>query len=243
MREAGRIVARVLERMRQLVAPGVTTGELDAEAEALIRKAGGKPAFKGYRRPGAPPFPGTICASVNDEVVHGIPGERALEEGDIISIDVGVEHRGFFGDTAVTLPVGPVSRKAAKLLRVCSESLELALAAVRPGAMLVDVGQAVQGHVETNGFSVVRDFVGHGIGTAMHQPPEVPNFVTQAARRLRLEPGLAIAIEPMINAGRPPVQVSRDNGWTVRTADGSLSAHFEHTVAVTPEGREVLTTL
>ncbi len=241
MRDAGRIVAQVLDRMKQLAAPGVTTLELDAVAEETIRDRGGKPAFKGYRVPGKEPFPATICASVNDQVVHGIPDARRLREGDILSIDVGVEYRGFFGDTAVTLPVGRVSKTARKLMRVCSEALDLAIAEVRPGNVLRRIGETVQRHVETNGFSVVRKFVGHGIGTAMHQAPEVPNFATKHCAEVAMEPGLVLAIEPMINAGRYQVVEDPVNRWTVTTADGKLSAHFEHSIAVTPEGHEILT--
>lgn len=240
MREAGRIVAAVLQQMRERVGPGVTTLELDAAAEETIRARGGTPAFKGYGPPARPPFPGSICSSINDVVVHGIPGDRALREGDIISIDVGVEYQGFFGDTAVTLAVGPVSGTACRLMRTCERALELAIDQVRPGNALCQIGQTVQKHVESHGFSVVRDFVGHGIGTTMHQPPEVPNYRTSRCADLVLEPGLVIAIEPMINAGTHKIKVDAD-GWTARTADGDLSAHFEHTVAVTPDGPEILT--
>ena len=241
MREAGRIVARVLERMQELVAPGITTLELDAAAEEIILGSGGRPAFKGYAPPGRSPFPATICASVNDEVVHGVPGDRALTEGEIISIDVGVEYQGLFGDTAITLPVGRVSEKARHLMQVCAEALQRAIAQVKPGVALCTIGETVQQHVEANGFSVVRDFVGHGIGAAMHQAPEVPNFATKRYPEITMEPGLVLAIEPMINAGRHRVIVDADNHWTVRTADGQPSAHFEHTVAVTPDGHEILT--
>jgi len=240
MREAGRVAARALDRMRQIAAPGVTTLDLDAAAEEVIRAHGGRPAFKGYVVPGRPPFPASICASVNDEVVHGIPGGRALAEGDIVSVDVGVELQGFYGDTAATLPVGRVRTNAAKLVRVCREALELAIEQMRPGNALSKIGETVQRHVEANGFSVVRDFVGHGIGTAMHQAPEVPNFVTRSSAAVIMEPGLVLAVEPMINAGGYRVKVD-DNRWTVRTADGKLSAHAEHTVAVTRDGNEILT--
>ncbi len=240
MRQAGQIVAEVIERMKELVRPGVTTLELDLAAEEMIRRRGGRPAFKGYGPPVRPPFPGTICASVNDVVVHGIPGGQVLCEGDIVSIDVGVEHRGFFGDTAVTLPVGSVSKTARRLMKTCARALELAIDLARPGRALCQIGAAVQEHVESHGFSVVRDFVGHGIGTNLHQPPEVPNFRKAGAPDLTLEPGLVIAIEPMINAGTYKIKVDRD-GWTARTADGRLSAHFEHTVAVTADEPNVLT--
>lgn len=240
MRAAGRILARALELIRARVAPGVSTLQLDAVAEDLIRSEGGRPAFKGYGPPTRPPFPGTICASVNDEIVHGIPGPRRLAAGDIISIDVGIEYQGFFCDTAATFPVDTISPKAQKLIRVCAEALDLAIDQAKPGSRLSDIGRAVQHHVEANGFSVVRDFVGHGIGTAMHQPPEVPNFDTGRRRDLVLEPGLVLAIEPMINAGGHRIRIDK-NAWTARTADGKPSAHFEHTVAVTPNGNEILT--
>jgi len=241
MRDAGRIVGQVLDVLRERAVPGVTTGELDAIAEAELRRRGGTPASKGRTAPGRPPFPGTICASVNEEVVHGVPGDRVLREGDLLSIDIGVEYQGFFGDTAVTLPVGRVSRKARELLRVCSEALERAIARVQPGNALCEIGRVVQEHVEAHGFSVVRDFVGHGIGTELWQPPEVPNYVPRRGADAVLEPGLVLAIEPMLNAGGYAVEVDPENRWTVRTVDGQPSAHFEHTVAVTPDGHEVLT--
>ena len=240
MREGGRIVASVLGRLGAMVAPGATTLELDAAAEELIRSRGGAPAFKGYQVPGRPPFPATICASINDEVVHGIPDGRELAEGDIVSIDVGVEYQGFFADTAATFPVGDVSAKTAKLLRTCRDALGRAIEEVRPGAVLSRIGEAVEPFVVANGFSVVQDFVGHGIGTVMHQEPEVPNFRTTRYPDVVMQPGLALAIEPMINAGGHRVRVA-PNTWPVRTADGKRSAHFEHTVAVTPAGREILT--
>lgn len=240
MREAGRIVAQVLERLKAMTAPGVTTLDLDAAAEEFIRSSGGKPAFKGYTSAGRPPFPASICASVNDEVVHGIPDGRKLAAGDIVSIDVGVEHQGFFADSAATIAVGDVSAKTAKLMRVCHEALDQAVEQARPGNALCKIGETVQRHVEANGFSVVRDFVGHGIGSAMHQAPEVPNFKTKRCSDLVMEPGLVLAIEPMINAGGYRVEVKAD-AWPVRTADGKRSAHFEHTVAVTPGGHEILT--
>ena len=240
MREAGRIVGQVLEQLRAMAKPGVTALDLDTAAEALIRSRGGKPAFKGYQMPGRPPFPATICASINDGVVHGIPDGQKLAAGDIVSIDVGVEYQGFFGDTATTIGIGQVSDKAAKLMKVCREALSLAIEQIRPGNALWKIGETVQQHVEASGFSVVRDFVGHGIGTAMHQAPEVPNFETKRYPDLVMEPGLVLAVEPMINAGGCHIKVGPDE-WPVRTADGNLSAHFEHTVAVTPDGHEILT--
>jgi len=235
MRAAGRLVGEVLTALSQAVVPGVTTGELDAMAEKLIRAAGATPAFKGYHG-----YPATICASVNDEVIHGIPSRtRALEEGDVISIDVGAQLDGYFGDSAITVPVGQVSEDAATLLRVTEESLYKAIERVKPGGRVSDIGHAVQTHVERAGFSVVREFVGHGIGQQMHEEPQVPNY-GEAGRGPRLSEGMVLAIEPMVNAGKPAVKVLSD-GWTAVTRDHSLSAHFEHTVAVTADGAWILT--
>ena len=235
MREVGRLVGEVLTELAAHVAPGVTTADLDELAEKRIRKAGGTPAFKGYHG-----YPATICASINDEVIHGIPsGRRVLNEGDVISIDVGASLGGYFGDSAITLAVGQVSEEAATLLRVTDESLYKAVAAVKPGGRVSDIGHAVQRHVEAYGFSVVREFVGHGIGQKMHEEPQVPNYGEQG-RGPRLAEGMVLAIEPMVNAGKPAVKVLAD-GWTAVTRDGSLSAHFEHTVAVTADGPWILT--
>ena len=235
MRAAGRLVGEVLTALAAEVAPGVTTADLDAIAEKLIVDAGAMPAFKGYHG-----YPATICASINDEVIHGIPsGKRVLEEGDIISIDVGASLDGYFGDSAITLPVGRVSEEAATLLRVTDESLYKAIDAVRPGGRVSDIGHAVQQHVEAHGFSVVREFVGHGIGQRMHEEPQVPNY-GEPGRGPRLAEGMVLAIEPMVNAGKPAVKVLSD-GWTAVTRDSSLSAHFEHTVAVTADGPWILT--
>jgi methionyl aminopeptidase len=235
MRAAGRLVGEVLTALSKAVVPGVTTGELDAMAEKLIRAAGATPAFKGYHG-----YPATICASVNDEVIHGIPSRtRALEEGDVISIDVGAQLDGYFGDSAITVPVGRVSEDAATLLRVTEESLYKAIERVKPGGRVSDIGHAVQTHVERAGFSVVREFVGHGIGQQMHEEPQVPNY-GDAGRGPRLSEGMVLAIEPMVNAGKPAVKVLSD-GWTAVTRDHSLSAHFEHTVAVTADGAWILT--
>jgi methionyl aminopeptidase len=234
MRAASAAVAQVLSELRDLVRPGVTTGELDAYAEARIRDLGGEPAFKGYHG-----YPASICASVNDEVVHGIPSRRTLAEGDVISVDLGVQLDGFYGDAAVTLPVGPISEEAATLLRVTEESLHRAIAHARIGARISDIGHAVQSHVEQQGFSVVREFVGHGIGVSMHEEPQIPNYGTPG-RGPRLTEGMVLAIEPMVNLGKPGVKVLSD-GWTAVTRDGRISAHFEHTVAVTRKGPLVLT--
>jgi len=235
MREAGRLVGEVLTELTARVKPGVTTAELDELAEARIRKAGATPAFKGYHG-----YPATICASINEEVIHGIPsGRRVLNEGDVISIDVGASLDGYFGDSAVTLAVGKVSEEAATLLRVTEESLFKAIDRVRPGGRISDIGHAVQAHVEAYGFSVVREFVGHGIGQRMHEEPQVPNY-GEPGRGPRLTEGMVLAIEPMVNAGKPAVKVLGD-GWTAVTRDRSLSAHFEHTVAVTANGPWILT--
>jgi methionyl aminopeptidase len=228
------LVAHVLAELKGMVAPGVTTADLDAVAEARLREAGAEPAFKGYHG-----YPATICASVNEQVVHGIPSKRPLVDGDIVSLDMGAKLDGFFGDSAVTVPVGAVSPEAARLLAVTEESLYRALEAVKPGARVSDIGAAVQAHVEVHGFSVVREFVGHGIGTKLHEEPQIPNY-GPAGRGPRLAEGMVLAIEPMVNVGKPAVKVLSD-GWTAVTKDGSLSAHFEHTVVVTSTGCQILT--
>ena len=234
LRDVNRLVGQVLEQLREAVAPGVTTHDLDAIAEREIRAGGAVPAFKGYKG-----YPATICASVNEQVVHGIPSPKtALRDGDIVSIDLGAKMGGFFGDSAVTIGVGRISPQAAELLRVTEESLWKAIAAVRPGARVSDIGHAVQQYVEKFGFSVVREFVGHGIGVELHEEPQIPNY-GDPGRGPRLAEGMALAIEPMVNAGDAGVKVLRD-GWTAITSDRSLSAHFEHTVAVTADGAEVL---
>jgi methionyl aminopeptidase len=235
MREAGRLVGEVLSELTSTIAPGVSTADLDDLAEKRIVAAGALPAFKGYHG-----YPATICASINDEVIHGIPsGRRVLAEGDIISIDVGASIGGYFGDSAVTLPVGQVSEGAAALLRVTEEALYKAIEQARPGARVSDIGHAVQRHVEAYGFSVVREFVGHGIGQRMHEEPQIPNY-GEPGHGPRLAEGMVLAIEPMVNAGKPAVKVLSD-GWTAVTRDRSLSAHFEHTVAVTAGEPWILT--
>lgn len=228
------LVARVLAELTAAVSPGVTTAQLDTIAERRLREAGAEPAFKGYHG-----YPATICASVNEQVVHGIPSGRALVEGDIISIDMGAKLDGFYGDSAVTVPVGRVTPEAERLLTVTREALDRAVATVRAGARVSDIGAAVQSFVEAQGFSVVREFVGHGIGTALHEEPQIPNYGA-AGRGPRLAEGMALAIEPMVNAGKPAVKVLGD-GWTAVTKDKGLSAHFEHTVVVTEDGCRVLT--
>ena len=236
LRRVNQLVASVLGALRDMVTPGVTTREIDLVAERLVREAGAEPAFKGYHG-----YPATVCASVNEQVVHGIPSDRRLAEGDILSLDMGAKLDGFFGDCAVTVPVGPVSDEASELLRVTEEALFRGIDAVKPGARVSDIGAAVQHHVEAHGFSVVREFVGHGIGTSLHEEPQVANY-GPAGHGPRLAEGMVLAIEPMVNVGKPTVKVLPD-GWTAVTRDGRLSAHFEHTVAVTGDGREILTLL
>lgn len=235
MRRSGAALRSVLDELRKNIAPGRTTMDLEKIAEAKIAEAGATPAFKGYHG-----YPCVLCTSVNSEVVHGIPSEkRVLKEGDVVSIDCGLIIDGYYSDSAITLPVGKVSAKASSLLDATERSLQAAIGAVKPGATLGDVGAAVQEVAEAAGFSIVRDFVGHGIGTQMHEEPQIPNF-GQRGQGVALREGMVLAIEPMVNAGTPKVRVLED-GWTAVTADGSLSAHFEHTVAVRAEGAEVLT--
>ena len=232
-RASNRIVAEVLQTLKDKVKPGMTTRDLDRIAEALVAKRGGKPAFKGYRG-----YPYSLCTSVNQEVVHGMPSDRVLVEGDIIGIDFGVCLQGYYGDAAVTLPVGRVSDEARRLIQVTEASLYAAIENTREGNRLGDVSAAVQKTVESAGFSVVRDFVGHGIGEGLHEDPQIPNF-GKAGRGIELKAGMIFAIEPMVNAGRYAVRILED-GWTVVTEDGSLSAHFEHSVAITDNGPDIL---
>ena len=234
MRRSARVVAETLQLLGSVVKPGVTTKELDELAEQHIRSRGGLPSFKGYRG-----FPASICASVNSEVVHGIPGPKRLGAGDIISIDVGVLKEGYHGDGAATFAVGEIGEEAVKLLRTTREALEAGIAAARDGNRVSDISRAVQSVVEAAGFSVVRDLVGHGIGQQMHEEPPIPNFVGGGQSPV-LAKGMTLAIEPMVNAGAYGITV-KDDAWTVVTCDGSLSAHFEHTVALTGDGAETLT--
>jgi len=234
MRRAGWIVREAHREVQKAIRPGVTTKELDRIADRVIRKHGAIPSFKGYNG-----FPGSICTSVNDELVHGIPGTRVLREGDIISIDIGAQYEGYHGDSAWTYPVGRISEAAQKLLRVTEESLYRGLAKAVPGARIGDISHAIQSYVETHGFSVVREYVGHGIGRELHEEPSVPNF-GPPGRGPRLKPGMTLAVEPMVNEGSRHVRTLSDN-WTVVTVDGSLCAHFEHTIAITEEGCEILT--
>ncbi|MCY4115141.1 MAG: type I methionyl aminopeptidase [Chloroflexi bacterium] len=241
MRASGRLLARALALVEAAVAPGVTTTELNTVADEYIRDHGGTPSFLGVpaASPGVAPFPGSICASTNDVIVHGIPSGNALREGDIIGVDCGAILDGWHSDSAVTVAVGEVDDEAERLIAVTRNALDAAVAAALPGNRLGDVGAAVQRLVESAGFSVVRRFVGHGIGKAMHEPPQVPNFGTAGTGAV-LEVGTALAIEPMVNVGSPDVRFDAD-GWTARSADGSLSAHFEHTVVVGASGSMVLT--
>ncbi|MFF2484088.1 type I methionyl aminopeptidase [Paenibacillus sp. NPDC058071] len=236
MREAGRIVAETHRIMKEAVKPGVTTQELDRIAEAYIRSRGAVPSFKGYNG-----FPASICASVNDELVHGFPGPRTLNEGDIISIDIGAQYEGFHGDSAWTYAVGEVSEEVNRLLEVSERSLYAALELIRPDVRLFTISHAVQQVVEAAGYSVVREFVGHGIGRNLHEEPQIPNYGTPD-RGPKLKPGMVLCIEPMVNIGERYVRTLEDN-WTVVTEDGSWCAHYEHTVAVTEDGFEILTKL
>lgn len=235
IRDASRIVAEVLQEVSAAISPGVTTGELDRIAERATLARGAQAAFKGYHG-----YPAVICVSVNDEVVHGIPSpKRALRAGDVVGLDFGVCYQGYYGDAASTVVVGQApTGRAAKLLEVTRQALAAAIAAATPDARIGDLGHAVQSLVERSGFSVVRDFVGHGIGRRLHEPPQIPNF-GEPGTGVRLRPGMVLAIEPMVNVGGPEVRTLED-GWTAVTADGSLSAHFEHTVVVTEQGPEIL---
>ncbi|WP_274653974.1 type I methionyl aminopeptidase [Paenibacillus humicola] len=234
MREAGRIVAETHRLLKAAIRPGITTRELDGIAETYIRSQGATPSFKGYNS-----FPGSICASVNEELVHGIPGPRKLSEGDIISIDIGAQYEGYHGDSAWTYGVGEIGDDAKRLLEVTEESLYAGLALVKPDVRLFTVSHAIQKVIEAAGFSVVREYVGHGIGASLHEEPQIPNYGIPD-RGPRLKPGMVLAIEPMVNIGERYVRTLEDN-WTVVTEDGSLCAHFEHTVAVTADGFEILT--
>ncbi len=235
MRPAGWVAGKVLDEIAAFIKPGVTTRQIDNFAAERIKSYDGKSAFLGYRK-----FPCHTCLSVNDEVVHGIASERELKFGDIVSVDVGVLHKGFIGDTARTVAVGGCGVAAQRLLDVTEQSLYLGIAQAKPGNRVLDISIAVQQYVEQNGFSVVREFVGHGVGRSMHEEPQVPNFDEGKKSSPKLKPGMTIAIEPMVNIGRPDVKILKD-GWTVVTVDGSLSAHFEHTVLITDGEPEILT--
>jgi methionyl aminopeptidase len=234
MRRSGKITARVLTQLMKAARPGVTTGELDAMADRGIRERGGVPTFQGYHG-----FTGAICTSVNDEVVHGIPGSRVLRDGDLLSIDIGTTLEGYVSDSAVTVPIGTISTAARRLLDVTQECLMIGIERMQKGRHVGDIGAAVQAHAERHGYGVVRELVGHGVGREMHEEPQVPNY-GKAGSGMVLRPGLVLAVEPMITQGAPGVQILED-GWTVVTADGKLAAHFEHTIAVTEEGPKILT--
>lgn len=236
MREAGRIVALTHQELKKHITPGITTKELDQIAEKTIQKYGATPSFKGYNG-----FPGSICASVNEELVHGIPGKRKLQDGDIISIDIGAKYNGYHGDSAWTYPVGNISESVQKLLDVTEKSLYLGLEQVKPGERLSNASHAIQTYVEENGLSIVREYVGHGIGQDLHEDPQIPHY-GPPNKGPRLKPGMVICIEPMVNQGRRYVKTLSDD-WTVVTVDGKWCAHFEHTIALTEAGYEILTTL
>jgi methionyl aminopeptidase len=236
LRRPNAIVAEVLQRLREAVAPGITTRELDQIAEEAILSKGAIPAFKGYRG-----FPGSLCVSINEQIVHGIPNPRRLKEGDIVSLDVGANLNGYFGDAAITLPVGNVDPQAQRLLEVTEKALYIGIEEAKKGNRLFDISHAIQVWVESHGFSVVRDFVGHGIGKSLHEEPQIPNFGSPH-QGPRIEEGMVFALEPMVNEGTYEVKILSD-AWTVITADGKRSAHFEHTIAVTDGGPEILTVL
>ena len=240
MRQAGKIVAEAKFHVKESVKPGITTRALDKIAENVIRKMGAVPSFKGYAAGGPVPFTGTICASINEEIVHGIPGRRKLREGDIFSVDVGALYKGFHGDSAFTVGVGDISDEAQRLIDATRESLKRAIAQATAGARIGDIGHAVEKYAVNKGYGVVRKYVGHGIGRALHEDPQVPNYGTPG-RGILIRKGMTLAIEPMLNIGTHET-VQLDDGWTVVTADGELSAHFEDTIAITADGAEVLTT-
>ena len=237
MRQAGRIVAQVLAAVREAAAPGLTTADLEAIAgRIIVDEHGAIPSFKGYRG-----FPGMICASINEQIVHGIPGRHVLHEGDIISVDVGVIYKGYHGDAATTVGVGEIDDESQRLMDVTAESLRIGIEAAQPGNWTTDISKAIEAYVKGQGFSVVREYTGHGIGRAMHEDPQIPNYYDpRVGARVRLRPGMTFALEPMVMLGSPATRVLEDN-WTVVTADGKLCAHYEHTVAITENGPEILT--
>jgi methionyl aminopeptidase len=237
LRENNVIVAEALQELKNHIGPGITTAELDSIAENYIRKQDGKPAFKGYRG-----YPASLCIAINEEIVHGIPGPRRLKAGDIVSLDLGVFRNGFYGDAAMTVPVGDIIPQAERLLRVTEDALSIGIQMAKVGNRLADISRAIQSFVEGQGFSVVRDFVGHGIGKSLHEDPQIPNFHSPNAPNPRFKEGMVFALEPMVNEGTHETKIL-DDGWTAVTADRKLSAHFEHTVAITKEGPWVLSSL
>ncbi len=244
IREGGAILSRILGEIVGMVKPGITTGEIDVFAERRMREAGGEPSFLGYKTRSADrPFPTTLCTSINHEVVHApATPSRALKDGDVVGLDIGIRYKGYCTDMAVTVGVGKISKDAKRLISVTRDSLLRGLEAVKPGGMIQDIGRAVQEHVEKNGFSVVRDLVGHGVGKNVHEEPRIPNYVDPRAKPVKIEEGMVLCIEPMVNVGRYNV-VTLPDGWTIATADNSLAAHFEVTLAVTKDGYEILTPL
>lgn len=243
MREAGQLVAQAFEELRPHVRPGVTTHELDRIAEAFIRGHGAIPVYKGYRpTPNYTPFPATICVAPNDVICHGIPNDRPLRAGDIVGIDIGLRLNGWHGDACITLPVGVIAPETQRLLEVAEESMWLGIRAAQSGNRLGDIGAAIQSYVERNGFSIVREWTGHGVGERLHEDPSVPHF-GRTGTGLRLRPGFIFTIEPMVNVGSPEAVLDPSDHWTVRTGDGSLSAQFEHTVVITDHGPELMTVL
>src|SRR5579871_1548243 len=241
MRRSGLLVHQILHELEKMVQEGVTTQELEAAAEKMMQDAGAKPAFKGYYTQAAgSKYPYVLCTSVNEQIVHGMPSRTKLKKGDIVSIDTGVQLNGYYGDSAITVPVGEISESTKRLLKVTQESLELAIDKARQGNRLFDICGTVEQHVVGNGFTVVREMVGHGIGTKLHEEPQIPNYVDRRNENPRLKEGMVLAIEPMVNAGAPDMRVLKDK-WTAVTKDGSNSAHFEHCVAVTEDGPWVLT--
>ena len=239
LREDGKVLASVLKQVKVMVRPDITTQELNAKAEELIAEAGGKPSFKGFGEP--TPFPAGLCVSINEEIVHGIPGERKLQKGDIVSLDIGMERKGLFTDMATTVAVGSVPKKTKQLLKITQKSLEIGIKECKVGNTLGDIGSAIQEYVEKKGFNVVRDLVGHGVGHDVHESPSIPNF-GKAGMGQVLEEGMVLALEPMVTVGDYNIDYKEDN-WTIKTADDSLSAHFEHTVAVTKKGPVIITEL
>ncbi len=238
--DGGRHLANILARVAEQAVPGITTGELDSIAEELIRKAGGRPSFKNYKTEGTKmPYPASLCVSVNDEVVHGIPGKRVLLDGDIVGLDIGMEYEHIFTDTAVTVCVGKVSDEKNKLVEVTRRALEIGIGVVHDGVHIGDIGEAIQAYVEGEGFGVVRELVGHGVGDKVHEDPEIPNWGTRGTRGI-LSEGMVVALEPMVTMGSPKIKVSKD-GWIWSTRDKKPAAHFEHTILVTKTGAEIIT--